>query len=78
MEATGYAVRAGIEQGKKLGQQEGKQEGQVAMLVTLLQQRFGTLPQTAIATLRAASPTALEAIARRVLTCDTLDEALGG
>jgi predicted transposase YdaD len=89
MEATGRAVRAGIEQGTKLGRQEGleegikegikegRKEGQATVLLALLQQRFGTLPETAIARVRTATAPEFEAIVHRVLTARTLAEVLG-
>ncbi len=63
--------------GRAEGQAEGRAEGQAALLLRLLDRRFGTLPESAIARVRAGTETDLETWAERVLTASTLDEVLG-
>jgi hypothetical protein len=56
---------------------EGRSKGQREMLLKLLNQRFGTLPEDAVARVNAAGPAELEAWFDRGLTASTLAGALG-
>lgn len=58
------------------GMAEGKAEGKTDLLKRQLARRFGPLPASATARLAEASVTELDAIAERVLTAQSLDEAL--
>jgi hypothetical protein len=53
--------------------QRGAIAGTVKILLTLLEQRFGPLSAATIQRLHDSSPTALDRIARAVLTAPTLD-----
>jgi len=67
----------GLAKGLAEGKREGLVEGQLQFLERLLRRRFGRLPQRALDRLGAATPDALQAIADRLLTAATLDDALG-
>ncbi|MGH8229355.1 MAG: DUF4351 domain-containing protein [Steroidobacteraceae bacterium] len=66
----------GIAEGKAEGKAEGQLEGRAALLSKQLALRFGPLPAQAKARIRAAGIAELDALATRVLTARTLDEAL--
>jgi hypothetical protein len=59
------------------GKAEGKAEGKASIVVRLLVRRFGTLPPEAANRIVAASADELDAIAERLLTAPSLEEALG-
>jgi hypothetical protein len=59
-----------------LGRDEGRKEGERALLLRLLRARFGELPATAVARVEAAEVAALERWGERVLSAQTLAEAL--
>jgi hypothetical protein len=61
------------EQGRQQGQQRERRE----MLLDLLRQRFGMLPDTAVARVNAADMGELRVWSGRVLTATTLDDVLG-
>ena len=63
-------------QGKAEGKVEGKVEGRVEILLKLLALRFGLLTEAAQARVRSAQDAQLDAVAERVLTAQTLEEAL--
>jgi predicted transposase YdaD len=67
----------GRAEGRVEGRQAGKTEGQVEIILKLLELRFGPLPEAIQSGVRAASGSRLEAMAERVLTARTLEEALG-
>ena len=56
---------------------EGRVEGVARVLVRQLTRRFGPLPESAQAAIRAASLEQLEVWADRVLGASSLDEVLG-
>ena len=56
---------------------EGKAEGRTDLVLDLLTTRFGTLPAAVIALLQEAPAATLHAIAKRLLSAQTLAEALG-
>lgn len=58
------------------GKAEGKVEGRADIMLKLLALRFGTLPAAVEAGIRSAGVEELDAIAARVLTAQTLDEAV--
>ncbi len=63
-------------QGKAEGKAEGEAEGRAALLIKQLVLRFGPLPAEAEARIRAIGIAELDGIAVRVLTAQTLHEAL--
>lgn len=77
----GQGKAAGVEEGKTAGIAEGKAagiaEGKARIVLKLLATRFGALRPAIEARVRDASAVDLDAIAERVLTAQTLDEALG-
>ena len=56
---------------------QGKAEGRVEIILKLLALRFGLLPDAAQTRVRSAQDPQLDAVAERVLTAQTLEEALG-
>jgi hypothetical protein len=64
-------------QGKEDGRVEGKAEGRADLLTRQLTLRFGALPPAALARISAAASAELDAIGERVLTAQTLEDALG-
>jgi flagellar biosynthesis/type III secretory pathway protein FliH len=72
-------IREGIEEGKEEGRQEGKQvgmqEGKRALLLELLDRRFGPLPEATVKRVRAlTSSEELSRLAARVLEAPSLDD----
>jgi hypothetical protein len=59
------------------GRVEGRVEGEANVLVRQLTRKFGPLPESTEATIRAASPAQLEVWTDRVLVAASLDEVLG-
>jgi hypothetical protein len=59
------------------GIREGIKEGQVKTLIQLIKNRFGTVSPQLRRRLRAAPTGELDRIARRLLTANTAQEALG-
>ncbi|MGH8217134.1 MAG: DUF4351 domain-containing protein [Steroidobacteraceae bacterium] len=74
-------IRLGREEGKAEGMAEGmaegKAEGRAEILIKLLGLRFGALPPGAEARIRGAGIEELDRLAVRVLTAQTLEDALG-
>ena len=66
----------GKAEGKAEGRVEGKAEGRAELVVRLLTLRFGPLGADARARISAASIEDLDAIGERLLTAQTLQEAL--
>jgi hypothetical protein len=64
-------------QGKADGVVEGKAAGVAEIVLKLLATRYGALPTAIAARVQSASTADLDGIARRVLTAQTLEEALG-
>ncbi|HEY8508771.1 MAG TPA: DUF4351 domain-containing protein [Steroidobacteraceae bacterium] len=58
------------------GRAEGRAEGMLAIVSEQLEARFGALPEDTRAQIAAASPSELGAIARKLLTAQSLQEAL--
>lgn len=74
--AKRYVAQGRLE-GRLEGCERGRAEGRVALLNRLLALRFGPLTQDVEARIAAASITELDAIGERLLTAQTLQEALG-
>ena len=66
----------GQKKGRQEGRKEGRQEGEVMMLLRLLEQRFGAVPDSIRSRLKQADMDTLLVWSERVLTCTTLDEVL--
>jgi hypothetical protein len=64
-------------QGKAEGRMEGRIEGRVEITLKLLALRFGPLPDATQTRVRSAQDAQVDAIAERLLTVQTLEEALG-
>ena len=64
-------------QGKAEGRTEGRLEGRVEITLELLALRFGQLPDATQARIRSAQDAQLKAVVERMLTAQTLQEALG-
>lgn len=58
------------------GKEEGKVEGRVELVLKLLALRFGSLTEAAQSHIRGAQDQQIDAVAERMLTAQTLEEAL--
>jgi Domain of unknown function (DUF4351) len=70
-------VAQGRAEGQAEGRVEGKTEGRVEMVLKLLLLRFGPLTDAAQGRIRSAGDAQIDALAERLLTAKTLEEALG-
>ena len=82
MNSLGYEyqsdfARRYVAQGRAEGRVEGKTEGRVEMVLKLLLLRFGPLTEAAQGRVRSAGDAQIDAVAERLLTAKTLQEALG-
>jgi hypothetical protein len=66
----------GLEQGLQKGMEQGLRQGEAAVLLRLLERKFGTLPSEAQQRIREADAETLLAWSERVLTADSLDEVV--
>jgi hypothetical protein len=64
-------------EGRQQGRQEGRQEGEAALLLRLLQRRFGDVPQWVTARIEVADSATLEEWGLRILDAKTLSELFG-
>jgi hypothetical protein len=69
----GQGKAAGIAEGRT----EGRTEGRVEIILKLLATRYGTVSEAVGARIRTAGCTELDAIAERLLSARTVEEALG-
>ena len=67
----------GLVEGRMEGRMEGRVEGRVELTLKLLARRFGPLPHMVRTRVRGAQDAQLDAVAERMLTAQTLEEALG-
>ena len=67
----------GKAEGKAEGLIEGRMEGRVELILELLARRFGPLPDSIQTRVRCAQDAQLDAVVERLLTAQTLQEALG-
>jgi hypothetical protein len=67
----------GLVEGRMEGRMEGRLEGQVELILKLLAKRFGPLPDMVRTRVRGAQDAQLGTVAERMLTAQTLEEALG-
>jgi Domain of unknown function (DUF4351) len=82
MNSLGYEyqsdfARRYVAQGRAEGKAEGKAEGRVEIILKLLVLRFGLLTEAVQARIRSAGEAQIDAIAERMLTAKTLEDALG-
>jgi hypothetical protein len=63
---------------REQGRQEERERARREIVLEQLQERFGTLPDEAVARVMAAGLDQLRVWTRRVLTAPTLDDALAG
>ena len=68
--------RIGIEKGLQQGMQQGQRQGEAALLVKLLERRYGPLPGWAHERIEQAERDQLEEWGLRVLEAGSLDEVL--
>ena len=71
-------LKQGLEQGLELGIERGLELGRRALLLDLLRERFGELPDAAVARVTAAGMAELQAWSKRVLTAPGLDDVFAG
>ena len=64
-------------QGKEEGMAKGLVEGRAEMALTILSKRFGSLPEVIQSKIRCANVAELNALADRLLSAHSLNEALG-
>jgi predicted transposase YdaD len=64
------------EEGQADGWAEGRAEGRKQMLLALLASRFGPLAEATQARVRGAQDAQLDAVAERIFTAQTLEEAV--
>jgi predicted transposase/invertase (TIGR01784 family) len=74
MTAADQLIERGREQGLKQGLEQGRRE----VLLDLLRERFGALPDAAAVRVTAAGMTELQAWSKRVLRASTLDDVFAG
>lgn len=67
-----------IERGREQGLKQGLELGRRALLLDLLRERFGELPDAAVARVTAAGMAELQAWSKRVLTAPGLDDVFAG
>ncbi len=66
-----------VAQGREEGREAGRAEGRAELVIRQLSRRFGPLPESVQTDLSARSVEDLDAIGERLLTAQTLQEALG-
>jgi len=77
MNSLGYRYRSDFARRNFLeGKAEGKAEGRVELILKLLSLRFGPLTEVAENRVRSAQDAQLDSVAERVLTAQTLEDAL--
>ena len=73
---SAFSVKHYFGHGKEEGQAEGWAEGRAQMLLALLASRFGPLTEATQVRVRGAPDAQLDAVAERIFTAQTLEEAL--
>lgn len=71
-----YLLDRGRRQGIEVGRQEGRQETAQQMLITLLEQRFGSLSELALTRIQSSNVEMIEVWMKRVLRAVSVDEVL--
>jgi hypothetical protein len=77
-EGLAAGLAEGLREGEKRGEQKGRQKGEAALLLRLLERRFGVLPGWAADRVLAADTVVLEEWSLRVLDAAPLEEVLAG
>jgi len=77
-EGLAEGLAEGLREGEKRGEQKGRQKGEAALLLRLLERRFGVLPGWAADRVLAADSGTLAEWSLRVLDAASLEEVLGG
>jgi hypothetical protein len=70
-------IQEGRREGRREGRQEGRQEGEAALLLRLLERRFGALPDAVKDRVGAADIAMLEEWGMRILDAGALDDVFG-
>ena len=76
---SGFAerfIQQGVQQGKHEGRQEGRQEGEAAMLLRLLQLKFGAVPEALRRKVESADPQTRLEWSDRVLTASSIEQVI--
>ena len=73
MTAADQLIERGLQQGLERGREQERRE----MLLSLLQARFGSLPDRALERVTTATMSTLQTWSLRVLTASGLDDVLG-
>lgn len=68
------AYSAGVEEGMEKGMEKGMESGEVAMLLRLLETKFGALPDWARARIEMANRAMIEQMGLRLLTATRLED----
>ncbi|WP_130471230.1 Rpn family recombination-promoting nuclease/putative transposase [Candidatus Magnetaquicoccus inordinatus] len=68
------ALELAVQEAEKRGEEKGKREGEAALLLRLLQRRFGPLPEEIITIVRVAEPSFVQRCSERLLEVHTLEE----
>jgi hypothetical protein len=70
-------LEKGLEQGLERGLEQGRQKGEAALLLRLLERRFGPLPPPTAERVLTADTMALEAWGLRIFDAQSLDDLMG-
>lgn len=62
--------------GEARGREEGRTEGRALVLIELMTDRFGALPESAVARIKSATLVQLRSWTKRVLSAQSIDDAL--
>ena len=73
-----WVVQEWLDEGRDEGLQVGRQEGKQGLLRSLLEDKFGPLPDWAVAKLNSADASRIEAWGRKFWRADNLHDALNG
>ncbi|MBF0309668.1 MAG: hypothetical protein HQL56_09090 [Magnetococcales bacterium] len=74
LKARQESEREGEQIGQQIGQQIGLQKGKIDMLLELLQERFGAVPEGVKTRLAAADADTLKACGKRLFTAESIDQ----
>lgn len=70
-------TQAWLQEGRQQGLQEGRQEGEAALLLRMLERRFGPVPEKVSERIRAADSIALEEWGLRLLDAGSIEDVIG-
>ena len=77
LDAFKEGVSEGVERGFSKGRSEGRSEGMSALLLSLVRERFGPVPEVIEQKVRSATPSDLEAWAMSFVHARSLDDVFG-